>query len=57
MATMDEVSKFKIQFYEELEEVEEDPAKNPTYEMLSKINKYSESQNNYKEIYRKLISC
>lgn len=56
MSMIDEVSRFKIQYYSELEEVEEDPVKKPTYEILNSIGKYSESQNKYKDIYSKLFS-
>ena len=40
MGIIDEVSTFKLQFYEELEEIDEDPVKKPTYELLAKAAQY-----------------
>lgn len=41
MGIVEEVAVFKIGFYEELENMQEDPAKKPTYELLANISKYS----------------
>ena len=54
MGIIDEVSTFKIQYYEELEQIEEDPVKKPTYDMLAKVAQYSETQNTYKEVHASL---
>ena len=55
MGIIDEVSKFKMQFYEELQEIEEDPVKKPTYELLAKTAKYQQAQDSYKDIFVKLM--
>ena len=54
MSIIEEVSTFKISFYAELKDVEEDPVKKPTYELLANVNKYAERQTQYKELNEKI---
>jgi hypothetical protein len=57
MGILAEVSAFKVQFYEKMEEDEEDPVKKPTYDLLSKAGQYSAVQESYKDIYTKLTKA
>ena len=45
---------FKIGFYEELENMQEDPVKKPTYELLANTSRYDEAQAKYKDVNEKL---
>lgn len=51
---IEEVASFKIDFYEQLEELELDPIRRPTDEIMYRVGKYAEVQGQFQQSFESL---